>query len=251
MRFGGLLRTSFSDFPGRVATVVYTRGCNFRCPYCQNPDLVDGPAQRHDPSEEEILRHLQRRRGQLDGLVVTGGEPTLQPYLDLENFLARVRSLGYAIKLDTNGSRPAILRRLIAAGLVDMVAIDLKAPLERYPQVVGIDIDPACIRDSLTTILAADIACEIRTTVAAPLVGDQDLQHLDRLLQACEPPASAVCRASDRCDTGEVPWVLQPLRTGRVLDPVFARAALAAEQPDLPTLASTLGLHCSVRATWS
>ncbi len=233
MRFGGLLRTSFSDFPGRVAAVAYTRGCSFRCPYCQNPDLVDGPAQPHDPSEEEILCHLKPRLVRLDGLVVTGGEPTLQP--DLPEFLAEVRTLGYAIKLDTNGSCPEVLRRVMAAGLVDMVAIDLKASFQRYPEVVGVDINPQVIRDSLGAILAADIACEVRTTVAAPLVGSRDLERLNRLLAACEP---------DR-------WVLQPLRTGRVLDPGFARAAQAAEQPDLPALASSLGLHCSVRATWS
>ena len=141
MQIGGLLRTSFSDFPGRVAAVVYTRGCNFRCPYCHNPELIDCRPQPTDVDQDQVLAFLEQRRAQLDGVVVTGGEPTLQP--DLEQFLGSVRALGLEIKLDTNGSRPRMLRRIIEAGLVDMTAIDLKAPLKRYQKVAGTAIDPA------------------------------------------------------------------------------------------------------------
>src|SRR5512137_1214434 len=143
MRIGGFQSFSLNEFPGRIAAVVFCQGCNFRCPYCHNPELVD-PA-RYAPlwPEETVLRELEVRRGKLQGVVVTGGEPSLQE--DLEVFVREVRGLGFAVKCDTNGSDPEALEGLLASGLVDHVGLDVKAPRLKYPAVVRADIPPETI----------------------------------------------------------------------------------------------------------
>lgn len=162
MNIAGLQRTSTVDFPQKLAAVVFTAGCNYRCFYCHNRAILENPPLL---CEAEVFDFLEKRKGMLDGVVFTGGEPTLQK--DLAWQLNRVKKLGYATKLDTNGSRPEVLASLLSAGLVDYVALDYKAPLARYPEIC---LAPAKgMRESLDLLLASDIAFELRTTVVPQL----------------------------------------------------------------------------------
>ena len=136
MILGGLLKTSFIDFPSKLSAVVFTQGCDFHCPYCHNPDLVP-PRPRPDgsaaPDQASVLAFLAKRQGLLAGVVISGGEPTCQDPLELEDFLRSVKKMGYPVKLDTNGSRPSVVDDLLAKGLVDHLAIDVKSVPGSYP----------------------------------------------------------------------------------------------------------------------
>jgi len=181
MRIKGLIKTSLIDFPGRVAFVVFTGGCNFRCPFCQNRDLVLTPEDLPDFAVEEVLASLEKRRGFIDGVAISGGEPTLQP--DLSDFMSKVKALGLAVKLDTNGYRPQVLESLFTAGLVDYVALDVKSILTKYPQAVGVPLNPNLIRDSIALVLSSGIEHELRTTVVPGIVEPQDVGELAALVQ--------------------------------------------------------------------
>ncbi|MBR4355786.1 MAG: anaerobic ribonucleoside-triphosphate reductase activating protein, partial [Elusimicrobiaceae bacterium] len=146
MKFGGLIKFTLIDFPGRPAAVIFTQGCNFRCRYCHNPELVYPHLFTEPVPQEEIMSFLQRRQGTLEGVVVSGGEPTLHD--DLPAFMASVKALGYALKLDTNGSRPDMIQELIDKKLVDYIAMDLKAPLEKYALITGVDTNPEILTRS-------------------------------------------------------------------------------------------------------
>lgn len=160
----GFQKLTLLDFPGKVAATVFTGGCNLRCPFCHNATLVTDTANTPLLDLEEILAILQKRRGVLDGVCVTGGEPTLQP--DLSVFLKKLRDMGYAVKLDTNGTHPEILRRLIAEGLVDYVAMDIKNRREKYGITVGkIPFDVAPIEESVHLLMSGSTPYEFRTTV--------------------------------------------------------------------------------------
>lgn len=180
MRIGGLRRVSFIDYPGRIGAVVFTQGCNFRCPYCHNPELAD-PA-RYGPllDEQEVLSFLDRRKGKLDAVTLTGGEPSIQPDLDL--FLEKIKKMGYLTKLDTNGSNPAVLENLIRRKLVDYVAMDVKAPLKRYGEIASVKVDSAAIRGSIKLLLESGIEHEFRTTVVRSQLALEDLRAIAKLL---------------------------------------------------------------------
>lgn len=167
MNIEGLNKVTLLDFPGRVACTVFTGGCDLRCPFCHNSQLVLAPG-LNPIDEEEIFSMLSRRRGVLEGVAITGGEPLLQP--GLRDFICRVREMGYAIKLDTNGTHPARLSGLLREGLLDHVAMDIKNSPERYPQTVGIDgFDVSPIRESVSVIMQSAPEYEFRTTVVAQL----------------------------------------------------------------------------------
>ena len=166
MNIAGLQKCSFVDYPGKLAAVVFTPGCNMNCFYCHNPGLLGAePRLRHETAD--VLAFLERRRGMLDAVVVTGGEPTLQA--DLPEFLRQVRAMGFAVKLDTNGTRPEVLGRLIAARLVDSVAMDVKASPRQYHRVAGVRVDLDAIDESILTLLGGRVDYEFRTTFAPPL----------------------------------------------------------------------------------
>ncbi|MBQ3094373.1 MAG: anaerobic ribonucleoside-triphosphate reductase activating protein [Clostridia bacterium] len=182
MEFNGFLKLTLLDFPEKTACTLFTRGCNFRCPFCHNASLALSrePMERFD--EEEVLAYLQKRRGILDGVCITGGEPLLQA--GLSAFMRRVKELGYAVKLDTNGSKPAALKQLVAEGLVDYVAMDIKNTPEKYPQSVGIDgYDVAPILDSVAFLMSGAVPYEFRTTVTAELHTVEDIEAIAKWLQ--------------------------------------------------------------------
>lgn len=173
MEFGGMQKLSCLDFPGLVACTVFTKGCNFRCPFCHNAPLVAGGAPESIP-EGEILSYLKKRQGILEGITVTGGEPLLHP--GLEAFLEKVKALDYKVKLDTNGSRPDFLRQLVERGLVDKVAMDIKNSPEAYGLTVGLanfDISP--VEESKCYLLTCPVDYEFRTTVVKGLHTEQSL----------------------------------------------------------------------------
>lgn len=180
MRIGGIQRCSLVDYPGKVSAVIFTQGCNFRCPYCHNPQLVEPSLFATPLDVAEVLSFLKSRVGRLDGVVVSGGEPLLQK--DLPDFLAQIRRFGFPVKLDTNGSFPERLQEVIAAGLVDYVAMDIKAPFDKYQQAAGVDADTDRIAGSIRALHDAGIDHLFRTTVAPPLVSAEDAEHIRRNL---------------------------------------------------------------------
>jgi pyruvate formate lyase activating enzyme len=206
--FKGWVRASLIDYPGKIAAVFFTGGCNFRCPMCHNQDLVEHSPALPSLDIAEVLSFLERRAGKLTGVVVSGGEPTLQP--ELQPFLARVRAMGYAIKLDTNGYRPHVLRELLSAHLLDAIALDVKAPPAKYPLLAGVDeVDSAVIGESMALIAANRISCEFRTTVVPGLLDAEDIEAIARWIAAGGPgPAST--------------YVLQQFRGARTLSLALA-----------------------------
>ncbi len=186
MKIGGYQPCSLCDYPGQVSAVVFTQGCNFRCPFCHNAALLPraAPAGRL-LSGDWVREQLGRRRGQLDAVVVSGGEPTLQG--GLAEFLRALRRMGFRIKLDTNGSRPEVLRRLITAGLVDYIAMDLKAPWHKYESLAGVAADTRSLRRSVELIAGSGIAHEFRTTAVPALLGEEDLAETRAQAPAASP----------------------------------------------------------------
>ena len=172
MLIAGLQKMTLLDFPGRVACTVFLGGCNFRCPFCHNSQLLSAP--EAVMQEQELLAFLQKRKGLLDGVCVTGGEPTLQP--GLPKFLEAIRAMGYQVKLDTNGYRPDVLRGLIDAGLVDYVAMDIKNGPEHYAPTCGLErMDLKKIEESVSVLLEGRVDYELRTTVVRPIHDAQSI----------------------------------------------------------------------------
>ena len=184
MKIGGLLKFSLIDYPGKMAAVIFTQGCNFHCPYCHNSELVN-PESFCDPiPDDDILDFLKKRVGQIEGLVITGGEPTLQG--DLIEFLQKVKHLGYPVKLDTNGSNPDVLRDILRLNLADYIAMDIKVPLEKYSQLTSIRNCDKFIKESIDIILGSGLAHEFRTTLAAPVVLAEDLPSMVSLIKGAK-----------------------------------------------------------------
>jgi len=181
MKIGGLQRVSLIDYPGKIGAIIFTQGCNFRCPYCQNPELVDPDQYGPIIPEENVLSFLDNRQGKLEAVTVTGGEPTLQP--DLEKFLEEFKKRGYLTKLDTNGSKPDILEKVIRKRLVDYLAMDIKGPLKKYQQIASVEADTSKIKRSIKLIMASGIKYEFRTTVVRSQLGLQDLVSVARLIK--------------------------------------------------------------------
>lgn len=167
MQVHGFNKTTLLDYPGIVASTIFTGACNFRCPFCQNSDLVINPNSQPVISTEEIFEHLNKRKGIIKGICITGGEPTLQP--DLEEFIDRVKELGLLVKLDTNGYRPEILINLCESKKIDYVAMDIKSSLSGYSEAAGVETDTKKIKQSIDYLLKGNIDYEFRTTVVREL----------------------------------------------------------------------------------
>ena len=195
MYIGGFQKNSLIDFPGTIACVVFTRGCNFICPYCHNPDLVAGSALPHGDdgtgngiqnqntgwNQQEILSFLEKRKGMLEGVVITGGEPTLQA--DLEGFINTLRQMGYKIKLDTNGTRPKIVGRILDQHLVDYIAMDVKTDPDHYSLVMKQPDQLNRVMESIALIMTKAPAYEFRTTCARPFVSPEIMKNIGEMIR--------------------------------------------------------------------
>ena len=204
MRFGGLQKTSLIDYPGEVSCVIFLSGCNFDCPYCHNPGLVRASLSCHAcPDKKTVYEFLERRKGFLEGVVISGGEPTLDR--DLIPFCKRIKQIGYPLKLDTNGSQPHVIKQLIHEGLVDYIAMDIKTDPLYYSHFITNDYNPDHILTSIHTLMETARAYEFRTTCVRPIVTDQTIENIAQIIR------------------GAALYVLQHFRNGRVLHPEYFR----------------------------
>lgn len=198
MRISGIQKLTLLDYPGKTACIIFCYGCNFLCPFCHNALLVTEKAESFI-SEEEIFSFLKKRRGILDGVCVTGGEPTLQK--DLKEFLGKIKALGYSVKLDTNGYKPEVLKEIIDEGLCDYVAMDIKNTPTKYALTVGREIDRDRIKKSIAVLREGKVPCEFRTTVVKDFHTKEDIKEIAELLK------------------GEIPWYLQQFKdSGQLIE---------------------------------
>ena len=183
MFIAGLNKTTLLDYPGRVAATIFTGGCNFRCPFCHNASLLDGMAEKI--SEEEVLAFLKKRKGLLDGVCITGGEPLLQH--DIADFIRKVREMGYAVKLDTNGSFPIKLKELVTSGLIDYAAMDVKNCPEKYSMTAGCEkLTFSNVEESIDFLLGGNIEYEFRTTVVKEYHTVSDIEKLAKRISGAK-----------------------------------------------------------------
>lgn len=179
MNVQGYQKLTLLDFPGKVACTVFCGGCNLRCPFCHNATLVKEP-HYYPNAQEEVLQYLSQRRGILDGVCVTGGEPLLQK--DLADFFRKVKAMGYQTKLDTNGADPVRLKEVLSAGVVDYVAMDVKASFDNYARATGVDIPRERYQKSIDLIRSSGVDHEFRTTVVKGIHSDEDFYQIASLL---------------------------------------------------------------------
>jgi pyruvate formate lyase activating enzyme len=200
MVFGGIQKSTLIDYPGKVACVLFFSGCNFHCPYCHNPELAKGMAVEPWP-EPAAFDFLEKRKGFIEGVVISGGEPSLHP--DVIRVCQTIRQMGYPIKLDTNGSRPDVLKKLISSGLIDYVAMDIKTVPEQYPPYIQKDCNTEAITSSIRLIKNSGLSHEFRTTCIRPLIDKHIMERICGLIQGADL------------------YVLQQFRLSHVLNPDF------------------------------
>lgn len=176
MIIGGLQKTSLIDFPEKISAIIFTQGCNFRCGYCHNPELLNRADAKY--SDEEIFEFLKSRVGKLDGVVITGGEPTLQK--DLKPFIEKIKGMGFCVKLDTNGTNPEMLEDLIKSNLLDYVAMDIKSSIINYEKTVSVNVNIDNIKKSINLLKNSDIKYEFRTTVLKSLISKEDFEQIGK-----------------------------------------------------------------------
>jgi pyruvate formate lyase activating enzyme len=211
LRIAGFNRTSLLDWDGCVAAVIYLQGCNFRCGYCHNPPLLPLEPELDEMPLQEVLEYLSEHRDFIDGVVVTGGEPTI--HADLHMLLRQLRAIGMKTKVDTNGSNPSMLEDLICGGLVDFIAMDVKAPLdERYSRVAGVGVDLGKIAGSISLLKKGEVDYEFRTTVVPFFIQEKEVEEI----------AAAIA--------GSRRFVLHQFRPERCLDPRLAELDPYAEE---------------------
>lgn len=181
MKIYGLNKTTLLDYPGKVAATIFLGGCNFRCPFCQNSTLVLNPSAQPEIPVKEVLSFLKKRQGILDGVCITGGEPTLSP--DLPELLQEIRALGYSIKLDTNGTHPALLKALAEQDLIQMAAVDIKACPDNYPALCGL-VHPEinAVKETVNFLKNGTLDYEFRTTVVRELHSEKDFIEIGQWL---------------------------------------------------------------------
>ncbi len=184
MLIGGFQKSSLIDYPGKICAIIFTQGCNFRCPYCHNSDLVKSELFNEPIPEKEILYFLEKRKGMLDAVEFTGGEPTVQK--DLLQFMEKIKKMGFLVKLDSNGTHPEVIKKAIKNKLVDYLAMDIKAPLEKYSQVVGVETKTGNIQESINLIMSSGIDYEFRTTVVRSLLSKEDILQIGKLIKGAK-----------------------------------------------------------------
>lgn len=219
MRIGGLQKLTLLDFPGKVACTVFLPGCNLRCPFCHNASLVLPQRLSSGFSQEELLDFLRRRTGKLDGVCVTGGEPTIHP--ELPELLQAIRALGFSVKLDTNGTRPEMLRDVLP--LVDYVAMDVKTCPEHYARLCGgMDVLEQ-VRESVQLLLTGSVEYEFRTTALHPYHTPEDLRQIGRWLRGAKQYF-----IQQFVDSGDL------IGSGAAMSPTEMDALLRAVLPEIP-----------------
>lgn len=180
----GLQKMTLLDYPGKVACTVFLAGCNYRCPFCHNSELFLGKPEAY-MTDEAFIGFLQKRQGLLEGVCISGGEPTLYP--QLETLVAKIKELGFAVKLDTNGSQPEVLKALLRKGLVDYVAVDVKNGPEAYARTVGCDPKLLQVEESFRCLIAGNVPYEMRTTLVAQLHNEETIRQMGQWLAALVP----------------------------------------------------------------
>lgn len=214
MFIGGIQKNSMIDFPGKISCVLFLAGCNFKCPYCHNPDLVR--CQAGYPlkiPEKRVIDFLKARRSMLDGVVISGGEPTLQP--DLEALCRTIKNIGYPVKLDTNGSRPDVIHRLIQQGLLDYIAMDIKTDMEHYHCLTQTQENLALINDSIRIIMESGVLYEFKTTCVKPFVTEKVISNIAPIVY------------------GARLYFIQQFKNTMVLEPRFCNQALPYPEQEL------------------
>ena len=183
MKIAGVHYNSFIDYPGKVSAILFTPGCNMNCYYCHNRILIN-PGNNHTYFNfDEILHQLKRRKLLLDAVVISGGEPTL--HTDIEEYLVKIKNLGYLIKLDTNGTNPDVIKSLTDKGLINYIAMDIKAPFERYEEICGVGTDIEKIKNSIAFLMEGNIPYEFRTTVV-PQLSKDDIISIAKSISGAE-----------------------------------------------------------------
>ena len=227
MRLGGLQACSLIDYPGHISAVVFTMGCNFRCPYCHNPELVDETAT--ELTEDSFFSFLHNRKRQLEAVTITGGEPTL--HQDLVSFISQIKEMGFKVKLDTNGTRPDIIKQLQEQQLVDYFAMDIKAPLAHYEATTTRPVDICKLRQSIEFLLQGNVPYEFRTTVVKALLNPEDILTIGQEI------------------AGASQYFLQRFTAGKLLNPGFVRKTTYSDEElsKMCTQLQTYVNRCEIR----
>jgi len=202
MQIGGFQKLTLIDYPGKLATTVFTVGCSFHCPFCHNPELVLGSkysVSTAKNTEKEFLEFLKKRKGKLDGVCITGGEPTIQP--DIIDFIRKIKKMGFLVKLDTNGTRPDVLRKIIGEKLVDFIAMDIKNQPRRYKATTGTKFDIERIKLSVELIMNSRLPYEFRTTVVPGIHTEGDFLAIAKWIRGAQS------------------YYLQEYRENKIIDP--------------------------------
>jgi len=200
MLIGGFQKSTLIDYPRKIATTIFTSGCNFNCPFCHNPELVDAKQIKEHPiiEEEVFFNFLKSRKGLLDGVCITGGEPTIQP--DLIDFIKKIKQLGFLVKLDTNGSNPEMLKELFQHNLLDFLAMDIKSSIKKYQEAIGQQTNLKNIQKSIDLIKKNKTKYEFRTTIVPGLIDKKEIKKIGQWLN------------------GSKMFALQQFRTEKTLD---------------------------------
>lgn len=195
IKINGVQKTSLIDYPGKVASVIFVGGCNFRCPYCHNPELVLNEV-KDDINPEEFLQFLEKKKKWLDGVCITGGEPTL--HKGLVDFARELKKRRLLVKIDTNGTNPSMIEQLINENLADYIAMDIKAPLEEYEKVTKTKADKKAIQKTINLLMKSNIDYEFRTTVVPGLFDEKDAEEIGKWLKGAKKFCIQQFRNSDR-----------------------------------------------------
>jgi len=210
MKIGGLQRVSLIDYPGHISAIIFTQGCNFKCPYCHNPELVNPDLFRTPIKVSEVIEFLESRKGKLDAVSICGGEPTIQD--NVISFIRQIKKMGFAVKLDTNGSVPNVLKTLIADNMLDFIAMDVKAPLDKYRDIVKANVNQNAIQESIRLVLNAKIPYEFRTTIVESQLDENDILQIGKMIN------------------GAAHYVLQNFMAKKTLDKKFAKEKSFSEE---------------------
>jgi pyruvate formate lyase activating enzyme len=227
MRIGGLQKCSLIDYPGKISAIVFTVGCNFRCPYCHNPELVDETVTEMPAAE--VFEFLEHRKNLLDAVTITGGEPTM--HSDLIPFMQKIKDMGFLVKLDTNGTNPDVIEHVQKEHLVDYIAMDIKSPVAQYEKTVGRPVNGDVIKRSIRLLINGSIPYEFRTTVVKTLLSPEDIHSIGEDIR------------------GAKKYVLQKFIPTKTLNPAFLRKTTYtdAEFEEMRTMVGTYVSTCIIR----